>query len=134
MEPEAELEAEVDRMLQAVESDRQEQKTLKKAARAGARTASWAGPSGWRSVDVGEDMLMGAEEGGFAGLEVLDDPDIIQALLPPSDQGQGQRQQAVAKPGSKRVVKQQQAAAAAAASDGSKKKRKAGEQAVPGAK
>eukprot|EP00983_Pelagomonas_calceolata_P001252 42768-Pelagomonas_calceolata.AAC.3 len=32
---------------------------------------------GWKPVDVGEDFLLGAEEGGFAGLEVLEDTSII---------------------------------------------------------
>ena len=33
--------------------------------------------AGWKPVDVGEDFLLGAEEGGFAGLEMLDDASII---------------------------------------------------------
>lgn len=30
---------------------------------------------------VGEEMLLGAEEGGFAGLEEMDDPLLIQQLV-----------------------------------------------------
>jgi len=32
-------------------------------------------------VDVGEDFLLGAEEGGFAGLEVLEDTSIIDPAM-----------------------------------------------------
>ncbi|GBF94480.1 DEAD-box ATP-dependent RNA helicase [Raphidocelis subcapitata] len=41
--------------------------------------AYWSSLQGWRSVDVGEDFLLGAEEGGFAGLEILENPPIFQA-------------------------------------------------------
>ena len=39
----------------------------------------WSGSKGWKSFDVGDEFLLGAEEGGFAGLEILDDPTIIDA-------------------------------------------------------
>ena len=37
----------------------------------------WGQLSGWKSVGGVDDLLLGAEEGGFAGLEVLDDPTLI---------------------------------------------------------
>lgn len=37
----------------------------------------WNELSGWKSVDIGDDFLLGAEEGGFAGLEVLENPTVI---------------------------------------------------------
>lgn len=48
-------------------------------------TAFWDALSGWKAVDVGDDILLGAEEGGFAGLEVLEDvsvldPELMKAL------------------------------------------------------
>lgn len=32
----------------------------------------WESDSGWKAVEVGDDVLLGAEEYGFAGLEELD--------------------------------------------------------------
>ena len=40
----------------------------------------WAQLSGWKSVG-GDDLLLGAEEGGFAGLEILEDPTLIDPLM-----------------------------------------------------
>lgn len=37
--------------------------------------------AGWKPVDVGDDFLLGAEEGGFAGLEVLEDTSIIDPAM-----------------------------------------------------
>jgi len=37
----------------------------------------WDALPGWKAVEVGEDFLLGAEEGGFMGLEVLEDASII---------------------------------------------------------
>ncbi len=37
-------------------------------------SAYWGSLTGWKAVDVGDDILLGAEEGGFAGLEILEDP------------------------------------------------------------
>lgn len=41
--------------------------------------AFWSSIKGWKAVDVGDDFLLGAEEGGFAGLEILDNPPIFEA-------------------------------------------------------
>ncbi len=41
----------------------------------------WSQLGGWKPVDA--ELLLGAEEGGFAGLEVLEDPTVIDpAMLP----------------------------------------------------
>lgn len=32
----------------------------------------WDGLSGWKAVDVGDDLLLGSDEYGFCGLEELD--------------------------------------------------------------
>jgi hypothetical protein len=40
-----------------------------------------AGGQGWKTVDVGDELLLGAEESGFAGLEVLEDYTLIGDLL-----------------------------------------------------
>lgn len=32
----------------------------------------WTSGTGWKALDVADDFLLGAEEGGFAGLEMLD--------------------------------------------------------------
>lgn len=37
----------------------------------------WGTSKGWKSFDVTDELLMGAEEGGFAGLEVLEDVSLI---------------------------------------------------------
>jgi len=37
----------------------------------------WSSSQGWRAVDVGDEMILGADEDGFAGLEVLDDVSLI---------------------------------------------------------
>ena len=61
----------------------------KKPASGGTAAASggrdyWGQLGGWKSFD-GDDMLLGAEEGGFAGLEILTDPSLIDpSMLPPS--------------------------------------------------
>lgn len=31
----------------------------------------------WQAIDTGDDILTGAEEGGFAGLEIIEDPTIL---------------------------------------------------------
>ena len=36
------------------------------------KAAWWEGAQGWRPVEVGDDVLLGSEEFGFAGLEELD--------------------------------------------------------------
>eukprot|EP00198_Chlamydomonas_reinhardtii_P000631 XP_001689966.1 predicted protein [Chlamydomonas reinhardtii] len=43
--------------------------------------AFWDSLPGWEEVEVGEDFLLGAEEGGFAGLEVLDDPAVLEQYM-----------------------------------------------------
>ena len=44
-----------------------------KAKKGGRRAAPfWEGSAGWTAVDVGDDLLLGSEEFGFAGLEELD--------------------------------------------------------------
>lgn len=45
-------------------------------------TPSWQADAGWKSVDVGDEFLLGAEEGGFAGLEVLEDYTILNDMQP----------------------------------------------------
>jgi ATP-dependent RNA helicase DDX24/MAK5 len=37
----------------------------------------WASTQGWKSVDVNDELILGADEYGFAGLEVLDDVSLI---------------------------------------------------------
>ncbi|KAJ9512846.1 hypothetical protein QJQ45_029176 [Haematococcus lacustris] len=56
----------------------------KQAAKRGVkarRGSGLASSAGWTSVDIGEDFLLGAEEGGFAGLEVLEDPSLLDPAL-----------------------------------------------------
>lgn len=50
----------------------------KKRAKGGAG-AYWSNLQGWKSVDIGDEFLLGAEEGGFAGLEVLEDATVLDA-------------------------------------------------------
>lgn len=54
----------------------------------------WAG-MGWQAVEVGDDFLLGAEDGGFAGLEVLDasvmDEELLRALAQGGRWGPGGR-------------------------------------------
>lgn len=51
--------------------------TRRKKRKGGGAAAYWDGLEGWKQVAVGDDLLLGAEEGGFAGLEVLDDPGLV---------------------------------------------------------
>jgi hypothetical protein len=44
----------------------------KRGASSGKPADFWKGTEGWTEVEAGEEFLLGAEEGGFAGLEVLD--------------------------------------------------------------
>ncbi len=45
------------------------------------QSPAWvSGTQGWKAVDVAGDILLGAEEGGFAGLEVLDDINLLTDL------------------------------------------------------
>ena len=37
----------------------------------------WSSSEGWRAVDVNDEVILGAEEYGFAGLEVLDDISLL---------------------------------------------------------
>lgn len=39
----------------------------------------WSASKGWKSLAVTDELLLGAEEGGFAGLEVLEDVNLIEA-------------------------------------------------------
>ncbi|GIL74089.1 hypothetical protein Vretimale_4961 [Volvox reticuliferus] len=48
--------------------------------------AFWDSLPGWREVEVGDEFLLGAEEGGFAGLEVLEDPIVLNQYMV-EDQG-----------------------------------------------
>ncbi|GIL99897.1 hypothetical protein Vretimale_4959, partial [Volvox reticuliferus] len=48
--------------------------------------AFWDSLPGWREVEVGDEFLLGAEEGGFAGLEVLEDPIVLNQYIV-EDQG-----------------------------------------------
>ena len=41
----------------------------------------WSSLGGWKSVEGGDDLLLGAEEGGFAGLEILEDPTLIDPAM-----------------------------------------------------
>ncbi|GIL54325.1 hypothetical protein Vafri_9897 [Volvox africanus] len=43
--------------------------------------AFWDSLPGWREIEVGDEFLLGAEEGGFAGLEVLDDPVLLDQYM-----------------------------------------------------
>ena len=47
-----------------------------KANKQAKKSALWSS-KGWKAVDISDEFLLGAEEGGFAGLEVLHDPLII---------------------------------------------------------
>ncbi len=38
----------------------------------GRKAAFWEGGTGWKAVEIGDDVLLGSEEFGFAGLEELD--------------------------------------------------------------
>jgi hypothetical protein len=40
----------------------------------------WGSISGWKAVG-GDDLLLGAEEGGFAGLEILENPKFIDPTM-----------------------------------------------------
>ena len=44
----------------------------KRRSKSDKKTTNWDSVQGWKTVDVGGDYLMGAEEYGFAGLEELD--------------------------------------------------------------
>jgi len=52
-------------------------KKKKKSAKPGS-AAFWSSAPGWKAVEVGEDFLLGAEDGGFAGLEILENPPIFE--------------------------------------------------------
>ena len=51
----------------------------KKRKKKGGSAAYWSDLQGWKAVEVGDDLLLGAEEGGFGGLEVLDDASLVDA-------------------------------------------------------
>lgn len=50
----------------------------KRAGKGGA-ASYWSSVEGWKPLDVGDELLLGAAEGGFAGLEVLENPPIFEA-------------------------------------------------------
>jgi hypothetical protein len=50
-----------------------------KAAGKSSSKALWASADGWSHFDAADELLLGAEEGGFAGLEVLEDVSLIDA-------------------------------------------------------
>jgi ATP-dependent RNA helicase DDX24/MAK5 len=50
-----------------------------KAAGKSSSKALWASADGWAHFDAADELLLGAEEGGFAGLEVLEDVRLIDA-------------------------------------------------------
>lgn len=39
----------------------------------------WGATKGWKPLNVTDELLLGAEEGGFAGLEVLEDVNLIES-------------------------------------------------------
>jgi hypothetical protein len=41
--------------------------------------AFWSNVEGWKPVDIGDDFLLGAEDGGFGGLEILENPPVFDA-------------------------------------------------------
>ncbi|GLI61466.1 hypothetical protein VaNZ11_003859, partial [Volvox africanus] len=43
--------------------------------------AFWDSLPGWREIEVGDEFLLGAEEGGFAGLEVLENPVVLDQYM-----------------------------------------------------
>lgn len=45
------------------------------------KMSAWGSDKGWKAVSIGDEFLLGAEDGGFAGLEVLDDPTIIEQYV-----------------------------------------------------
>jgi hypothetical protein len=46
--------------------------TTEPPAKKRSKTKPWRDGHGWQSVMVGDELLLGADEGGFAGLEVLE--------------------------------------------------------------
>ena len=59
----------------------------KKAGKGGGGAKDfWDGVSGWKQVEVGDDLLLGADEFGFCGLEELD-ASAIGATLPAGQEG-----------------------------------------------
>ena len=71
---------------------------------------------GWKALEVDDSFLLGGTDGGFAGIEVLEDASIIESLLMSYQQeGDEKDQHAKAKKGKKQAV---------AAADKPSKKRK----------
>lgn len=50
-----------------------------KSAGKSSSKALWSSAQGWAQFDAADELLLGAEEGGFAGLEVLEDVSLIDA-------------------------------------------------------
>jgi ATP-dependent RNA helicase DDX24/MAK5 len=57
-------------------------KKKQKGSKSGGKPSSkalWSSAQGWAAFDAADELLLGAEEGGFAGLEVLEDVSLIDA-------------------------------------------------------
>jgi ATP-dependent RNA helicase DDX24/MAK5 len=52
-----------------------EEQQLRRRARKGSNP--WASTQGWKSVDVNDELMLGGDEYGFAGLEILEDASLI---------------------------------------------------------
>lgn len=53
-------------------NDEQQQQPTQKKRSKSRGSNPWSSSTGWKSVDIGDELILGADEFGFAGLEVLD--------------------------------------------------------------
>eukprot|EP00775_Hariotina_reticulata_P001872 gene1872-2209_t len=87
----------------------------------------WGSSNGWKVLDIKDELLLGAEEGGFAGLEVLEDVSLIDAgYLASLNQAAAQQPDAAEGPASKgktaKALKRQQQEVQPAAASTKKRK------------
>jgi hypothetical protein len=69
-------------MLQSPSKPLCRSKPISKKKQKGSKSSSkalWSSAEGWAAFDASDELLLGAEEGGFAGLEVLEDVSLIDA-------------------------------------------------------
>ncbi|WIA42626.1 hypothetical protein OEZ86_008599 [Tetradesmus obliquus] len=100
--------------------------------------ALWGSAQGWKQLDAADELLLGAEEGGFAGLEVLEDVSLLDADLLASLNGQAKQSfdtdaAAAGSKHGKQSKKQQQQQQQEKAAPGSGSKRKRGDAAADAA-
>ncbi len=51
--------------------------TVGKKRRSRADACPWSSSAGWKALSVQDELLLGAEEDGFAGVEILEDPSSV---------------------------------------------------------